>query len=83
VLIRPESLTLCAPGSVADGIPAVVELVEYLGNRTEVTCRSDEANFKVELARRPGGIQAGDAVTVALDKDGDDLLPTWQPRGQE
>jgi ABC-type Fe3+/spermidine/putrescine transport system ATPase subunit len=83
VLIRPESLTLRAPGSEADGIPAVVELVEYLGNRTEVTCRSGEAIVKVELARRPGGIRAGDAVTVALDEDGDGLLPTWQPRGQE
>ncbi|MBY8858029.1 ABC transporter ATP-binding protein [Nocardia sp. CA2R105] len=78
VLIRPEALVVEPRADGADGIPAEVTLVEYLGNRTEITCRSGAQVFKVELARRPGGIQSGDKVTARLHPG--ETAPAWQRR---
>jgi ABC-type Fe3+/spermidine/putrescine transport system ATPase subunit len=77
LLIRPEALTLSAEDGSGEGIPAEVELIEFLGNRTEVVCRSGSHRFVVDLPRPPAGITAGDAVTVRLDERAG--LPAWQP----
>lgn len=78
VMIRPEWLTVSLASPGVGGIAAVAELVEFLGSRTEVTCRSGGRTFKVELARRVSDITPGDAVRVALHEHADRSLPAWR-----
>ncbi|MFT4083857.1 MAG: ABC transporter ATP-binding protein [Nocardioides sp.] len=76
LLVRPESLTIAA--AEEGGLEAEVELVEFLGNHTEVTCRVGGLRFVVNLGQRPRGLTRGGRVGVLVDRRAD--LPAWQPR---
>jgi ABC-type Fe3+/spermidine/putrescine transport system ATPase subunit len=82
VLVRPESLTL-APAkrdaSAGDGIEATVQLVEFLGNRTEATCVSGDVTFTVEIPRAARDLRPGDRVVARLHEGPDETPPAWQP----
>ncbi|SEG72490.1 iron(III) transport system ATP-binding protein/putative spermidine/putrescine transport system ATP-binding protein [Actinacidiphila yanglinensis] len=82
VLVRPEALTLAPAGLPgADEFPATVTVVEFLGNRTEVTCTAGGSEFKIDLDGRPVGIERGDMVNVSLRKERAASAPGWQPVG--
>lgn len=80
VLVRPEWMEIERAGSQADdeGIAAAVELIEFLGSRTEIACRAGERTFKLELPEPPGGIEIGDKVIVKIRQGGDRPLPPWR-----
>ncbi|MEU4658788.1 ABC transporter ATP-binding protein [Streptomyces sp. NPDC023723] len=80
ILVRPEALTLGAAtdDNGSGGIDATVELVEFLGNRTEVTCRSAEVSFIVEIPRAARTLRPGDKVVARLHEGKDDAPPAWQ-----
>lgn len=63
--LRPEHVTLAAPGS--EGIAATAELVERLGDRTFLYARL--ADGLEIIAHEPGfsEIRAGDPVSLAID----------------
>ncbi|MFE2889301.1 ABC transporter ATP-binding protein [Streptomyces sp. NPDC059272] len=82
VLLRPEAMTLAPAGLLgADEFPATVKVVEFLGNRTEVTCTAGSSDFKIDLDGRPVGIERGDMVNVSLRKERAVSAPSWQPVG--
>ena len=63
--LRPEHVSLAAPG--CGGIPATVELVERLGDRTFIYARIAEG-FEI-IAHAPGfsEVRPGDAAVLAID----------------
>ena len=63
--LRPEHVTLAAPG--AEGLPARVELVERLGDRTFIYARL--AGGPEIIAHAPGfsQVRPGDEVRLAID----------------
>ena len=80
VLVRPEALSLARTGMPGSGeFTATVQLVEFLGNRTEVVVSRGDLRLKVDLDVRPERLQVGDEVTVSLRKDRGTAAPTWQP----
>ncbi|WP_405987923.1 ABC transporter ATP-binding protein [Streptomyces sp. NBC_00986] len=82
VLLRPEALTLAPAGLPGtDEFPATVKIVEFLGNRTEVTCTAGGSDFKIDLDGRAAGIEPGDMVNVSLRKERAASAPSWQPVG--
>lgn len=83
VLLRPEALTVTSdPGaSVVGEFDASVELVEFLGNRTEVTVRSGDHVIRVDMDGRAPGVEIGKPVRVGLHPGRGYGLPSWQPRG--
>ncbi|MEV7038408.1 ABC transporter ATP-binding protein [Amycolatopsis sp. NPDC051061] len=78
LLVRPESLVLHPGDGAHDGIDVEVTLVEYLGNRTEFTCRSGAETIKIELARRPGGVEAGDRLVAGWHAGAESAGAAWQ-----
>ena len=82
VLLRPEALTLAPAGLPGtDEFPATVKIVEFLGNRTEVTCTAGGSDFKIDLDGRAADIEPGDMVNVSLRKERAASAPSWQPVG--
>ena len=80
ILVRPEALALSTSSLPGAGeFPARVDVVEFLGNRTEVTCSTGKITVKVDLDGRPDGIHPGDLVNVGLRKDRRSAAPSWQP----
>lgn len=63
--LRPEHVSLAAPGS--GGIPATVELVERLGDRTFIYARLAEGPEIIAHAPGFSEVRPGDAFTLAID----------------
>ncbi|BBA95531.1 putative ABC transporter ATP-binding protein [Actinacidiphila reveromycinica] len=82
VLVRPEALRLAPAGLPGtDEFPATVSVVEFLGNRTEVTCTAGGSEVRIDLDGRLTGVERGDMVNVALREDRGAGAPHWQPVG--
>jgi multiple sugar transport system ATP-binding protein len=62
--LRPEHVSLAAPGS--SGLPAKVELVERLGDRTFIYARLAEQVEIIVHAPGFGEVRPGDAVTLSV-----------------
>lgn len=79
VLLRPESITI---GSTDEedgtGFEASVAVVEFLGNRTELTCQSSGVQVKADLDLRTVGVRAGDTAQMRLRMDQMPAPLAWQ-----
>jgi ABC-type Fe3+/spermidine/putrescine transport system ATPase subunit len=87
VLVRPEAMSVEPLGQRAGdgdlGITAEVDLIEFLGSRTEVTCRAGSRSFTVEATEAPPGVHLGDQVRVTVRRGGDQPLPNWRYIGHD
>nr|WP_274636527.1 ABC transporter ATP-binding protein [Microbacterium bovistercoris] len=83
VLVRPESITTApADGGGQARFDVEVAVVEFLGNRTELTGLSAGVGVKADLDLRATEIRPGDTVTLGLRLD--QLLAPfpWQPTNE-
>jgi ABC-type sugar transport system ATPase subunit len=71
--IRPEALSI-VPAAAADGVPAIVEHVEWLGHETLAHARTGDGQSEgVRLVARLQGmheITAGDSIRLQIDANG-------------
>lgn len=83
LLLRPEALTVATDrgGALVGAFEGTVELVEFLGNRTEVTVRSGDHVVRVDMDGRAPEVEFGKRVQVGLHPGRGYELPSWQPRG--
>ena len=64
--VRPEHIALRAGKEHAAKVPATVEVLEPLGNRTIVTARSPAGVLQLEAEANPG-LKPGDAIELWFD----------------
>jgi ABC-type Fe3+/spermidine/putrescine transport system ATPase subunit len=85
VLVRPEAMSVepLGRGDGEEGITATVELIEFLGSRTETTCRAGTRGFTVESTEAPAGVSLGDQVRVRVRRGAELPLPTWRVIGED
>ncbi|MFT4085466.1 MAG: ABC transporter ATP-binding protein [Nocardioides sp.] len=80
LLIRPEALTVSDSSVPGVGeFAAEVEIVEFLGNRTELTARAGAVPLRLEVDGRPDQLAPGGVVVIGLRKDHGRDLVNWQP----
>jgi ABC-type Fe3+/spermidine/putrescine transport system ATPase subunit len=77
LLVRPEALSVSPAG--AGGLTARVDVMEFLGNRSEIACSSGDVRIKIDLDAVPDGVRLGDVVDVAPREDRRTAALSWQP----
>lgn len=79
VMIRPEWIRLREETEELSGIRGTVRLVQYLGNRTSVVCRSGGTEFEAELSGLPEWLRPGAKIVAdVVGNVGMRGLP-WEP----